>query len=91
MLKVIVHTPEVKHYVGKTNEGKDFETFKQLAYTDLNGSVPFPKEFTINHRRVDGVAPTGYEPGTYMIDPTSFWIDRYGSIRCNTKLNPVNK
>jgi len=58
-----------------TKTGKPFEIHEQIGYVELD--KPYPQEVRIPVERLD--AP--YEPGTYLVDSSCLYVNRYGQLQ----------
>jgi hypothetical protein len=83
MLQIEVHTSDVRSFNWSDKKGQQRTGYKQIAWVRLPGA-PYPKEIQI---RVDDPSKA-FAPGAYTLDPSSYWIDRYGSLQVSPVLIP---
>lgn len=75
-MKIEVQTSHVDEFSGVSNRtGKPFTIRKQEAWAHLPGE-PYPRAIAIPLGRDQ----EPYAPGTYALDPRSFYVDKFGSL-----------
>lgn len=68
-----------------SKQGKPVTIYEQSAYIFLpNEKYPRPLKLTLDN-------PSGYAPGMYQLDPSSFYTDKYDSLAVRPILVPVSK
>lgn len=73
-------------------QGQQMTFHEQDAYAftvdDQGNPRPYPQRITLNIDVDKGAAP--YAPGFYMVDPSSFFVDRFNSLQLGRiKLKPI--
>jgi hypothetical protein len=58
-----------------TKTGKPFEIHEQIGYVELD--KPYPQEMRVPVERPD----TPYAPGTYLVDASCLYVNRYGQLQ----------
>lgn len=58
-----------------TKTGKSFEIHEQIGYVELD--KPYPQEVRIPVEGPD----RPYEPGTYFVDPSCLYVNRYYTLQ----------
>ncbi len=83
MLKVEIHSTDLNTFTWTDKKNVSRQGHKQSGYVHLPGH-PYPKEIQL---RVDDPSKA-YPQGFYLLDPKSFYVDRYGSLACSPVLVP---
>jgi len=81
MVRIEVLSDEVFVYRSEKN-GRSFEFHKQDVFVHLGEKYPLRARIRIEPGK-------SYAPGVYTLDPSSFWVDRYGELRLTPRLVPV--
>ena len=83
MLNIEIDSPDVDVRSGTSKNGQPYSIRNQNAW--LHNGKKYPTEFKV--RLQDG--QVAYPVGKYTVDPSSFYVDQYGSLSLRTVLQPV--
>lgn len=84
MIRVEILSEEVFVSRATSKDGRPLEFHKQEGFVHLGQKYPVRARI-----RIEPGKP--YAPGVYTLAPSSFWVDRYGELRLNPLLVPVQK
>lgn len=94
MIKIEIHTSELQtfNYISKRDQ-KPGTIHKQEAYVyllDRQGKQkPYPEKTSLNVPTDQNGHPKAYPAGVYQLHPSSFYLDRFGSISVAPVLAPL--
>ena len=81
-MKIEIQNAHVDEFSGTSNRtGRPFTIRKQEAWAHLPGE-PYPRAISIPLGREQ----SPYAPGTYALDPKSFFVDKFGSLSLRPSL-----
>lgn len=84
MLKIEIHSNEVQTINYTSKAGKPATLYKQEAYVSLldrqGKQKPYPEKTSITCPTDQNGHPKPYMPGVYSLHPSSFYLDRFGSL-----------
>lgn len=84
-MKIEISSAHVNTRSFTSKAGKPITMYEQAGYIFLPNEK-YPRPLKLN---LDG--PTGYAPGIYTLDPTSFYTDRYDNLAVRPVLVAVKQ
>lgn len=94
MIKVTVHSAEVRTRSGTSKMGKPYTMHSQVAYFHTLGRDgkpnPYPDKGEVILETDDHGNPKVYQPGEYQLHPASLYVGQYGSLEVAPKLAPLS-
>lgn len=86
MWKIEIVKPEVREITGTSKRtGQPYRLRKQEAYLHQPGQQ-YPQKFEI---LLPDDMPNGYRSGYYRLSDDALYIDRFGSLKVDAKLVPL--
>ena len=79
-MKIEIRDQKVENFSGTSSKtGKPFSMNKQEGYCHMDGQ-PYPQriEITLDDKS------TGFPPGMYQMEETSFYVNRFGQLSIGT-------
>jgi hypothetical protein len=73
-IKIEIETTAIAERKIRSKEGKEFHIREQPAWAHLGKA--YPVEFRI----ALGVGKNAFPKGTYLLDPSCLYVDRYGKL-----------
>lgn len=84
MIKIEIHSTDLETINYTDKRGRPATMYKQTAYvhlTDRQGKAkPYPEKTSFTVQPGQNGQPQAYPAGAYLLHPSSFYLDRFGSI-----------
>lgn len=94
MIKVTVHSSEVRHMSGNSKTtGKPYALAFQTVYVHTHAKDgtqnPYPEKVEIILEKDKDGAALFHSPGAYILHPSSIYVDSRGNVAVAPRLTPV--